>query len=292
MPGGKMGTDNKKGREGNGEISYLVMGDLINRLTETAVRSAIRGLQLPPGSRGLDAGCGIGNHTLWLAEAVSPGGHVTGVDISEECIARAQETARKSKAGEQVSFQIEDISKLPFENDSFDWLWSADTLYLWLMGTGGLAEVSLPLMSELKRVVKPGGIIAILFWTSQKLLPGYPLLEARLNATRAANFVGATGIRPELHSSRALGWLQNADLEETGVRTFVLDIQVPLNDETREALSMTFQMFWRKAKSEVTPEDWGEYQRLCDPESPDFILDLPDYYAFLTYSLFFGRVEK
>jgi hypothetical protein len=31
---------------------------------------------------------------------------------------------------------------------------------------------------------------------------------------------------------------------------------------------------------------------LCRAESPDFILDLPEYYAFFTYSLFSGRVSK
>nr|QNO48966.1 hypothetical protein OEPDFBKK_00042 [Methanosarcinales archaeon ANME-2c ERB4] len=33
------------------------------------------------------------------------------------------------------------------------------------------------------------------------------------------------------------------------------------------------------------------YQRLCLAESPEFILDLPDYYAFYTYSMFQGRVS-
>jgi len=42
----------------------------------------------------------------------------------------------------------------------------------------------------------------------------------------------------------------------------------------------------------VTPEDWAEFERICQPESPDFILNRPDYSAFLTYSLFHGRVVK
>jgi hypothetical protein len=33
-------------------------------------------------------------------------------------------------------------------------------------------------------VVRLGGSVAILFWSSQMLLPGHPVLEARLNATR------------------------------------------------------------------------------------------------------------
>ena len=43
-------------------------------------------------------------------------------------------------------------------------------------------------------------------------------------------------------------------------------------------------------EAELSEEDWAEYQRLCLAESSDFILDLPDYYAFFTYSMFQGRV--
>jgi demethylmenaquinone methyltransferase/2-methoxy-6-polyprenyl-1,4-benzoquinol methylase len=50
------------------------------------------------------------------------------------------------------------------------------------------------------------------------------------------------------------------------------------------------EMRWPGVQSEVSQEDWAEFQRLCQPESPDFILDLPDYYAFFTYSMFQGKV--
>ena len=147
-------------------------------------------------------------------------------------------------------------------------------------------------MRELVRVVKPGGIVAILFWSSQRLLPGYPLLEARLNATCAANFPYTDDTRSNLHILRALGWLREADLVEPQAHTFVADIHTPSDDATRSALTGSFQMLWGKAESEVTPEDWAKFQRLCQPESPDFILNLPDYYAFITYSLFYGKVAK
>jgi len=50
-----------------------------------------------------------------------------------------------------------------------------------------------------------------------------------------------------------------------------------------------FEMRWPGVESELTQEDWAEYQRLCLPESPDFILNHPDYYAFFTYSMFRGK---
>jgi ubiquinone/menaquinone biosynthesis C-methylase UbiE len=265
-------------------ISYLGMAAQVHRTTEPAVRSAIRTLELPPASRGLDAGCGLGTHTLWLAEATSPDGHVTGIDISPRCLARAEEIANKSGLAERVSFQQGDMVDLAFGDDVFDWAWNADTLW-------PVAGVDpLPLVSELVRVVKPGGIVAILFWSSQQLLPGYPLLEARLNATCAARFPYTDTTKPGLHILRVLGWLQRAGLEKPKARTFVADIQAPLGDAARNALTGSFQMFWGKAEPEVTPEDWAAFQRLCQPESPDFILNLPDYYAFITYSLFCGKV--
>jgi ubiquinone/menaquinone biosynthesis C-methylase UbiE len=281
-----MGNVNQNRETAKDEVSYLGMAAQIHRLTEPAIRSAIRALQLPRGSQGLDAGCGIGTHTLWLAEAVSPDGHVTGVDISRECLARAEEIASKSGLAKQVSFQYGDMDNLPFDHDTFDWVWNVDTL--WPVA----GKDPRPLVNELARVVKPGGTIAILFWSSQRLLPGYPLLEARLNATLAANFPYTDDVKPALHILRTLGWLQEAGLGEPKVRTFVADVQAPLDDAARNALTASFRMFWRKAKPEVTSEDWAEFQRLCQPESPDFILNLPDYYAFITYSLFCGRVPR
>jgi hypothetical protein len=118
------------------------------------------------------------------------------------------------------------------------------------------------------------------------------MLEARLNATCAANFPYTDDTRPKLHILRALGWLQEVGLDDLQARTFVADIRSPLDDAARNALTGSIQMFWGKAQPEVTPEDWAELQRLCQPESPDFILNLPDYYAFITYSLFYGRVVK
>jgi ubiquinone/menaquinone biosynthesis C-methylase UbiE len=268
------------------DVSYLGMACWIHRVTEPAIRSAIRALQLPAGSQGLDAGCGIGTHTLWLAETVSPEGHVTGIDISRGCLARAEETASQSSLAAQVSFQHGDMGHLPYDSDAFDWAWNADTL--WPVA----GRDPLPLVRELVRVVRPGGVVAILFWSSQRLLPGYPLLEARLNATCAASFPYTDNTRPELHVLRALGWLQEAGLDDAQVRTFVADTHTPLDSATRDALTGSFHMLWGKAEPEVTPGDWAQFQRLCWPGSPDSILNLPDYYAFITYSLFWGKVAK
>jgi demethylmenaquinone methyltransferase/2-methoxy-6-polyprenyl-1,4-benzoquinol methylase len=58
----------------------------------------------------------------------------------------------------------------------------------------------------------------------------------------------------------------------------------------RRALVALFDMRWPGVESELSPDDRAEYRRLCLPQSPDFIVDHPDYYAFYTCSMFYGDV--
>jgi demethylmenaquinone methyltransferase/2-methoxy-6-polyprenyl-1,4-benzoquinol methylase len=256
-----------------------------NPLREPLLRSVIQALRLRKGSRGLDAGCGIGLPALLLAEAIGPTGHVTGLDLSPEFLRYAEDVVKESGFSDRISFQQGDVSKLPFGNDAFDWVWSIDCV-------GYPVGDLLPLLRELARVVKPGGTVAILGWSSQCLLPGYPLLEARLNSTCSGLAPYVTGKQPESHFLRALGSFGEAGLKEAEGRTFVGDVQAPLGDDIRAALVSVFEMLWGERQPEVSQEDWAEYQRLCRPESQEFILNLSDYYAFFTYSMFRGKVPE
>jgi demethylmenaquinone methyltransferase/2-methoxy-6-polyprenyl-1,4-benzoquinol methylase len=265
--------------------TYVQVAHEMNPLREPVLRSAIQALQLPSGSCGLDAGCGIGLQALLLAEIVGPAGQITGLDISPELLVYAKDIVKKAGLSKSISFQEGDVEKLPFEDDTFDWAWSADCV--------GYAPIDpLPLIKELARVAKPGGSVAILAWSNEKILPGHPQLEARLNATTAGIAPFIKGKKPEAHFLRALGWFCEAGLENPTAQTFVGDAHAPLTDDLRRALQALFQMRWPDVESELSQEDWAEYQRLCLPESPDFILDHPDYYAFFTYSMFHGKVAE
>lgn len=252
-------------------------------LREPVIRAMIHALQFPAGSRGLDAGCGIGLQAVLLAEAVGTAGHITGLDLSPELVAHAEEMVQRAGLAERISLREGDVNELPFEDDTFDWAWSVDCV--------GYAPFDpVPALKELVRVVKPGGMVAIAAWSSEQLLPGYPELETRLKATTAGMAPFTAGNTPERHLARALGQLRAAGLEETTARTFAGDAHAPLSGDLRRALVALLQMRWPGVEAELAPEVWAEFQRLCRPESPDFILDLPDYYAFYTYSLFCGKV--
>ncbi len=264
--------------------SYIQSLIVSNPLRESTLRTMIKVLQLPEGSHGLDAGCGIGLQCPLFVKEVGLTGHVTGLDVSSEMITHGQEIAREAGLSEQLSFQKGDVSNLPFENNSFDWVWSSDCV-------GYPTGEPLSLLKELARVVKPGGIVAIAGWSSEKLLPGYPRLETLLGATSSGIAPFIQGQRPELHFLRALGWFHELGLKEPRAQAFVDSFHAPLSDEIRDALVALINMRWPDVSTELSPDDLLDFQRLCLSDSPDFILNLPDYYALFTYTMFWGKID-
>ena len=253
-----------------------------NPLREPTLHLAIQKLQLPLGSRGLDVGCGIGLQTKLLAKAVGSDGHITGLDILPELLMFGEDFIREAGLSEQVTFQEGDMSCLPFADNTFDWVWSADCIGY------PVGELS-PILKELMRVVKPEGSIIILAWTSQQVLPGHPLLEARLNASCSSYLPYLKGKNPESHFLRMMHGFRQVGLEDIKAHTFVGEVQDPLGDEERIALTSLFEMLWGQPQPECSPVDWQEFKRLCSAESTDFILNIQDYYAFFTYSMFQGK---
>ena len=261
-------------------------------LRAPVVRAAVRAFAPAVGSGGLDVGCGAGHAALALAEAVGAAGaagaargdgHVTGVDIEPAFLAHAQALADEAGLAARVAFRAGDMLRLPFDDDSFDWAWSMDSIGHHPAGDSRAID-------ELVRVVRPGGAVALLAWSSQQALPGFPGLEARLNAATARVSPLTAGRSPRHHFPRSLGRLRAAGLIDCGARTFAGDAHAPLNDAHRRALADLFAMLWEPALTSLTDDDRAAYRRLCRPESAEFILDEPDYYACFTYSMFHGWV--
>ena len=74
-----------------------------------------------PGERVLDIGCGTGATAIPFAAAVAPGGHVTGIDISEPMLAQARRNIAEAGAG-NITLVRADAQVLRFPTDSFDLL--------------------------------------------------------------------------------------------------------------------------------------------------------------------------
>ncbi len=251
-------------------------------LRRALIREAIERLQLPKGSHGLDAGCGIGLQCMLLADAVGSRGQVTGMDISKPFLDTGTAIAGRAGYGERIAFRQGDIAALPFEDRTFDWFWSSD-----FAGYGSRRPLSL--VKEISRVVRPGGTVILLFYSSQLLFPGYPRLEARLNATAAGIEPFKEGMAPEEHYLRTAAWFEQAGLVQPQGHTFISVFHAPLSPEARAGLLDLIGMRWPGARAELPLEDAELYARLTDADGPDFILDLPGYHGYFTQTMFWAK---
>ncbi len=268
----------------NTDVSRYMQNLLVSEpLRETVLKTAMLSLDLPADSKGLDVGCGLGLGTRLLSAIVGPEGHVTGLDINQLFIEKARSLADHTPHGQRITFQVGDVKQLPWDDDSFDWASSVD-----FIGYGSLDTTDL--LSQLVRVVKPGGKVFIMAWSSQMLLPGYPFLEAMLNASPSGIAPFKNHMNPAQHFLRGRSWFSQAGLSQARAQTFVGSINAPLSSDLRDAMIDLLHMRWNDSRSEVSAEVREEYQRLCTVESPDFILNLPEYYAFFTYTMIHARV--
>ncbi|MBF9016517.1 MULTISPECIES: class I SAM-dependent methyltransferase [unclassified Oceanispirochaeta] len=270
---------------------YIKSLERSNKASEKAIRAAIGELGLFPNCNVLDIPCGIGNPSQWMAEEQSTA-NIVGIDISEEHLLKARMLTERKKTSNSVVFLKGNINNLEFEEDTFDFIWCCDGLWPGAVEIGCLAEDPYEILSEMVRVSKDGGTIAIVFWSSQKLLPGYPLLEARLNTTLAANIPVTPQTDSDLHFMRAPLWLEKTGLKNIKSRTFAADINGPFNNERKKAMLGFLHMFWGAAETELSPEIWEQYKTITNPDSDEFIFNKEGYAGFITYTMFTGSVVK
>jgi SAM-dependent methyltransferase len=263
--------------------AYMEELYLSDPLQDPVVRLIVEEIGLPAGSRGLDAGCGVGLQIPPLAEAVGPRGRVTGLDILPEFVEEAKRNVGRWAFADRVSLVQGDIYKPPFQDRQFDWIWSASCACYAM-------KRPLELLKGFRRILRPGGLLLIVIWSGQQLLPGYPRLEAALNATAPGIAPFTAGASPEHHFLRLTGWMRKAGLTEATARPFTRGVCAPMDEPIRLALLSLIKMRWLAAEKELSRSDLRLYRRITDPSSPDFILARSDYYGFYTYTLF--RAEE
>lgn len=130
-------------------------GEEMERHHISIAEQTIRRMELKPGERVLDLGCGVGWATRIIARLVSDGpegsGQVVGLDVADEMIGRARAASREF---DNVLYVWGSAQKIPWQENYFDKVLSIESFYYYADQDHAL--------NELFRVIAPGAKLYIL----------------------------------------------------------------------------------------------------------------------------------
>jgi ubiquinone/menaquinone biosynthesis C-methylase UbiE len=133
-----------------GAGNYAAVAERISQAGDAVVEAA----GVDAGHEVLDVACGTGNATIPAAKA---GARVTGLDFSSRLLEIARE--RCADAMVEIDFVEGDAQELPFDDASFDRVVSV------------FGHMFAPdherTAAEMRRVLRPGGVIAVACWTPE-----------------------------------------------------------------------------------------------------------------------------
>ena len=110
----------------------------------------------------LDAGCGIGGSTVWLAKNI--GCKAVGVTLNPKQESRAKEYAKQAGVEELVKFEVNDYTQTGYEAGSFSVIWGMETVCY--------ADDKADFIREAYRLLRPGGRVIIADFFKQPNLQG------------------------------------------------------------------------------------------------------------------------
>jgi SAM-dependent methyltransferase len=256
---------------------------LFNAFAEPEIRQAIAELNLRPGMRVLDAGCGSGEALGWLHEHISPGGLAVGIDLASA----HTESARTSGASGRLVAQA-NLLQPPLVPASIDLAWSVNTinhLHDPLAGVTVLADL-----------LRPAGRLAL---GQSSLLPDmFFAWDSRLErlVTEAVRQYYRDRYQLEernLTAVRAIfGVMRQAKLRNVYARTYLIERTSPVSEHDQAYLvEAIFRDTWGERLRPYLPhDDFQELSRLCDPQGSNFALGRPDFHFLQTFTLAVGEV--
>ena len=165
---------------------------------------------LRPGEVVVDLGSGAGFDCFLAAEQVGPAGHVIGVDMTHEMLAKARDNAGKVGAA-NVEFRLGELEHLPIADSSADAVISNCVI--------NLVPDKAQVFREAFRVLKPGGRVAVSDVVNHAPLPAELAADPSLLCGCIA---GAAPVE------RIEAWLAEAGF---------VDVRVTLRPESRELIA-------------------------------------------------------
>jgi ubiquinone/menaquinone biosynthesis C-methylase UbiE len=147
-------------RQPSGLFGKLVMSRLLNRLNGPVNELVLDSLKLMPDDRVLEVGFGGGDLLERIARTVNSG-LIAGVDPSAEMVEFCRKRFSALLDSGRLTLDRGSVDQLPYPTDHFTRACTVNTIYFWPDTTQGL--------SELKRVLRPKGVLSIGFASAESM---------------------------------------------------------------------------------------------------------------------------
>lgn len=176
----------------------------------------LRAADLQPGERVVDVACGTGLVSRLAATAVGPQGSVTGVDVSPDMIAVAQQTTVDD--GAPIEWQVADAQDLPLADESYD-------VVLCQMGLMFMEDKALAL-AEMKRVLRDDG--RLILNLPGRIQPPFEIMEQAIVRHIDPDLGGFVRVVFSMHDRPTIAaLLGSAGFEEVSVVEATTQLRLP-----------------------------------------------------------------
>ncbi len=146
----------------------LKVAEMMNVANSNIISKTIDCLDLDKGDAVLEIGPGNGRHVRDLVNS-AVGIKYSGIDISETMVAEASAAHADD---DNISFSLTDGKSLAFADNSFDKVFTVNTIYFW--------EEPQTYLQEIVRVMKPGGSLCIGF-IPERIMQKIPFAQYGFN---------------------------------------------------------------------------------------------------------------
>jgi ubiquinone/menaquinone biosynthesis C-methylase UbiE len=235
------------------------------------LRRIIADLPLTPEARVLDLCCGDGHYTAFLAERLGTDGELVAADLSDAYLERTAKRFAAAPPQAQLRLVKANAYSLPFEEESFDLVWCAQSFIS--------LERPVAALREMARVLRPGGRVAILENDEYHhvLLPWPVELEMAVQRAIVAGVKERYGSGGRIAPARRLpAMLREAGFKPRRKKTYPADRQQPFTPAVRRFLRLHMRFLRDVVRDRLSSEQREGFDLLVDDRHDTSFLRLPE----------------
>lgn len=260
--------------------SYARKLDRFAAFAAPELESIVSDLKLPKDGTALDLGCGTGLATALLADHLGPAATVVGLDLSLPHFEAASGKHR-------LPLIQGDAEQLCFRDAAFDLVWCCNTV--------NHVRHPVACLRALRRTLRADGrlVLAQRSFCRRCISPGMRPLDDAVRTACHRYYRERYGLQSaDTAGIRAVvGLLRAAGFAEVAVRTYVLERIQPLSQVDRDYFrEAVFEGLWgARIHPYLDPEQRANLEHNCNPASPGYCLDRPDFHHPQTLTVFAAR---